>query len=669
MARKKLLTAEDLYRYELITDLRISPDGKNIVYSQQRADKTTEKKFSNLWIVKTSGGAPKQFTYGNHVDAHPRWSPDGKTIAFISNRGSETQMQIYVIPFDGGEARKLTDFKGSIEGFKWSPDGKSLAVQFQKKDKEVLEREKDENKKKLGVVARHYDRVFYKFDGAGFLPKERTHIWIVDAKSGKSKQLTDHKIYDEADPVWSPDGKYILFTSGRTPQPDMDIYDWKFYRIPAKGGRIKEIPSFDKGEMHLPSFSPDGKWIAFIGNEGKGDWWKNTRLWIIPADGGKPDCLTSRFDWDVNNTNINDVIGAHTMVRPTWSNCGKYIYFQVSRHGDTVVKKIHVETREVEDVINKTGAVGSFWFDDAQEKMAYYFGDLYDFGQIHVRDMIKGTEKQLTKLNANIFRNMDLGEIDEFWFKGSSGNELQGWILKPPGFNPRRKYPSIIEIHGGPLMMYGNMFMHEFYYLASKGYVVAFCNPRGGQGYGEKHAKAIHNKWGTVDYEDLMKFANVVARKPYIDKDRMGVTGGSYGGYMTNWIIGKTNRFKAAVTQRSVSNLISMWGSSDVNWVFQEEFGNKPPWENLNNYWKQSPMKYIGNAKTPTLVIHSEQDHRCQIEQDEQVYVALKRLGVDTEFVRFPDEPHGLSRGGRTDRRVERLNHIVRWFDKYLKKR
>ena len=270
-------------------------------------------------------------------------------------------------------------------------------------------------------------------------------------------------------------------------------------------------------------------------------------------------------------------------------------------------------------------------------------------------------------MNDALLRNVDLGSVEEVWFKGAAKNDLQGWIMKPPGFNPKKKYPSILEIHGGPRVQYGNYFMHEFYCLAAQGYVVFFCNPRGGQGYGEKHSRAIHNNWGSVDYDDLMAWTDYVARKPYIDRKRMGVTGGSYGGYMTNWIIGHTSRFAAAVTQRSVSNLISMWGSSDFNWGFQEEFGNRPPWENHKNYWRQSPMKYMGKARTPTLVIHSEQDLRCAIEQGEQVFVALKKLGVDTEMVRFPDEPHGLSRGGRTDRRVERLGHILRWFGKYLK--
>ena len=275
-------------------------------------------------------------------------------------------------------------------------------------------------------------------------------------------------------------------------------------------------------------------------------------------------------------------------------------------------------------------------------------------------------EKVLTKINTSWFKSKQFGELEEVWFKGSNKNDLQGWILKPPGFKKGKKYPSILEIHGGPMTQYGYLFMHEFHYLAAAGYVVYFCNPRGGMGYGERHAKAIDNAWGTKDYEDLMCWADYLSKQPYIDRKRMGVTGGSYGGYMTCWMVTHTHRFKAAVTQRCVSNLLSMYGSSDFNWMFQREFGDKPAWELTDSYWEQSPMKHVGNTKTPTLVIHSEQDLRCDMEQSEQFYVALKKLGVPTEFVRFPEEPHGLSRVGRTDRRIVRLEHIRRWFDRHL---
>jgi dipeptidyl aminopeptidase/acylaminoacyl peptidase len=288
---------------------------------------------------------------------------------------------------------------------------------------------------------------------------------------------------------------------------------------------------------------------------------------------------------------------------------------------------------------------------------------------VRVREMMSAGQEHdraLTRINRALLDGIDLGQIEEVWIKGRDGNDIQGWILKPPGFDPAKKYPSILEIHGGPLTQYGKFFMHEFYFLAAQGYVVHFSNPRGGRGYGEAHGKAIWGGWGDADYADLMAWTDYVEKLPYIDAGRMGVTGGSYGGYMTVWIIGHTQRFKAAAAQRCVSNFVSMWGSSDFNWTFQQVLDDKPPFEDLQKFWDHSPIKYIGNAKTPTLVLHNEFDLRCPIEQGEQVFVALKTLGVESEMVRFPDEFHGLSRTGRTDRRIVRLKHIAGWFNRHL---
>ena len=667
--KKRPIVAEDLYRFQLITACQISPDGQHVVFCIQRVDKKTEKRHSNLWVVPTAGGRPRQFTYGDQVDSQPKWSSDGSEVAFLSNRGDEKQPQIYIIPFHGGEARSLTNLKGTFGALEWSPDGGQLVCQFRKKDQEAIEREADERKKELGVVSRHVTRVFYKLDGSGFLPQERWHIWMINARTGKATQLTDGDVYDELDPHWSPNGKEITFCSNRSDDPDLDPDVIDLFIVPAEGGHLRKI-EIPLGPKANPTFSPDGKWLAYFGREGRGQWWRNTCLWVVPADGsGEARNLTQKFDFDASNVTGNDLPGFVPMTPPTWSKDGSKLYFQVSQHGNTVLKSVALDGDEssLQTMIGDKGIVGQFGFNQEQSRLAYFHAGMTDLGQVWVRDLATGHARKLTRVNENLLRARDLGEIEEVWLKGSAGNDLQGWILKPPGFDESKKYPSILEIHGGPRVQYGNFFMHEFYYLAAQGYVVHFCNPRGSQGYGEAHGEAIANNWGTADYEDLMAWADFVQQKPYIDPDRMGVTGGSYGGYMTNWIIGHTDRFKAAVTQRSVSNLISMYGSSDFNWIFQAEFGEKPPWENFENYWRQSPMKYIVNAKTPTLVIHSEQDLRCAIEQSEQVFVALKKLGVDTEMVRFPNEPHGLSRGGRTDRRIERLNHIRRWFDRYLK--
>ncbi|MBC8332220.1 MAG: S9 family peptidase [Anaerolineae bacterium] len=665
MTQKRTITAEDLYNFELLSPPRISPDGKYVVYAQQRADAKTEKKHSNLWIASTDGSGARQFTFGDQNDSQPRWSPDGKTIAFISNRGDEKQPQIYLIPFAGGEARALTELKGEIGALEWSPDGKQFAIQFRAKDAEALERDEDEQKKKLGIVARHYERVFYKFDGYGFLPHERWHIWTLDASSGAATQLTEGPVFDEFEPTWSPDSQWIAYTSNRNPDPDLARGDTDLFIIPAAGGDERKIET--NSQVRLPCFSPDGKWLAYIGQRDYTQWWQNNDLWVAAVDGSAPPRnLTAAFDATVDTASINDLNFGHNPQAPIWSPNGEKLYFQVSKDGSNLLMSANLSSGELETVLGEKGFVGGFEFDRAGEMLAYFFGTMTDPGQIFVHPVGGQDSTQVTQANPWL-QDVNLGSMEEVWFKGRDGNDLQGWILKPPAFDSSQKYPSILEIHGGPLAMYAEFFMHEFYYLAAQGYVVYFSNPRGGQGYGETHAKAIWQDWGNADYADLMSWTDYVAAQPYIDTQRMGVTGGSYGGYMSLWIIGHTRRFQAAVPQRVVSNFISMWGSSDLNWIFQQVLDNKPPWEDLEKYWKHSPMAYIGNAKTPTLIIHSENDHRCPIEQGEQAFVALKTLGVDAEFVRFPEEPHGLSRIGRTDRRIARLNHIARWMDTYLK--
>ncbi|MCI0397103.1 MAG: S9 family peptidase, partial [Chloroflexi bacterium] len=357
---------------------------------------------------------------------------------------------------------------------------------------------------------------------------------------------------------------------------------------------------------------------------------------------------------------------------PAWSPDGRTIYFQVARHGQTTLNAIDVESAELRTIAGENGAVGAFSPDQNGSKVAYFWERMATPGELWLKELdgdpAHQQPRQLTHFNDDLMAGLEFGQIEEVWFKGGDGNDLQGWIITPPGFDPARQYPSILQIHGGPWLQYGQAFMHEFFYLAGRGYVVYFCNPRGGQGYGEAHSQAIDGVWGTADYADVMAWTDLVATRPYIDKARMGVTGGSYGGYLTTWIIGHTGRFQAAVVQRVVSNPVSFVGSSDVNWLFYDIWAaGRGPWADLETYWRQAPIAFIGNTKTPTLVLHSEQDWRTPQEQVEQLYVALKKLGVETELVLFPEEAHGLSRDGRTDRRVARLQHILRWFDHHLK--
>ena len=665
---KQLMTAEVLYDLQVVFDPQISPDGKHIIFAVQRIDTQSEKKYRNLWLVPASGGEPKQYTYGDQVDRHARWSPDGQEIAFISNRKEDDQEQIYIIPFFGGEARPLTELKGSIGGFEWSPDGQMLVMQFRQKDAEVLEREEDERKKKLGVVARHITNLQYKLDGAGYLPQEKWHIWTVDALDGDAHQITE-SAHDETSPRWSPDGSHILFLSTRSADPAKEYDATDLFLIPAEGGEETKIET-PYGRIFVASFSPDGQRIAYIGREQTGKFYQNSSLFVVPAAGGPSRNLTKAYDLHIETLTVTDVGSGASPTPPAWSLDGQTIYVQALMRGDQPLLAIPVAEGSTEPrrVIVEPGVISGFSFDAAQEQIAVLWGFLGTTEQVAVKIKKRFDLVVLTEFNQPLLAGITLDDIEEVNFTGPGGDELQGWILKPPDFDPARRYPSILEIHGGPQAQYGRAFMHEFYFLAAQGYVVYWCNPRGSQGYGEDFAGAIYGNWGNVDYKDIMAWADTMEQQPYIDSERMGVTGGSFGGYMTALIIGRTDRFKAAVAQRVVSNLISMYGSSDMNLQVEELVGTQTmPWVDMENYWRQSPISAIGSAKTPTMIIHSERDFRCDSEQGEQVFAALQRMGVDSELILFPEESHGLSRGGRTDRRIARLQHMSRWFEKYLK--
>ncbi|MCB0183599.1 MAG: S9 family peptidase, partial [Caldilineaceae bacterium] len=497
---------------------------------------------SNLWLVNTDDGAMRQFTSGDQNDSHPRWSPDGRTIAFLSNRGGG-QAQLYLIDFAGGEARKLTDLKGNFGAFAWSPDGTRIACQFRKTDAEVLERAADEQKQKLGVVARHITRAIYKFDGAGILPQERWHLWVIDVRTGAATQLTASDSFDEGAPAWSPDGQSLVYISNHSDDPDLQFRRDDLFLIPAQGGDERRLET-PLGRKSLPAFSPDGQLISYFNSGSESERWRQTDLWLAPTNGNAAAyTVTAGHDLHCAHNTLGDVGSPLAPPQaPCWSADGSRLYFALSRHGQDELHAIATDGTALEAIIAGRGVVGRYSWDKRQSRLAYIYSTFTDPGQIWLYDAATQSRRQLTNLNQALLSTVALSDIETHWITASDGYQVQGWIVKPPNFAPDQTYPALLEIHGGPQLQYGYGFMAEFHYLAAQGYVVAFANPRGSCGYGEAHARAIEDDWGHLDYGDLMAWTDFVARQPYVDAERLGVTGMSYGGYMTNWIIGQTDR-------------------------------------------------------------------------------------------------------------------------------
>ncbi len=657
--KKSKITAEDLRKLKFVTCVAMSPDESRIMFT---ASTVSEKKyFSHIYIVNTDGSDLKQYTFGEVSDSAPVFSPDGEWIVFLSKRGEKKG--IYRMPTSGGEAKLLVESDGSFSDISVSPDSRKILCVFAKADKLP----KDKKGKKEEPVYRHITRLFYKFDGAGFLPKDRGHIYLYDIDTGKGKRIVNMR-NGERSPVWFPDSRRIAFISNTQRDSDRDSLKDDIFIVSTSGGKPRRLNKPD-GPSWALSVSPDARFIAFVGHDEPNDAWgvTNYHVWKVPVAVGTATDLTPKLDRMTFDLTISDSGEGFGMMRPHWSPDGKRLYFMISTSGATHVCSVTAGGRNFTTVISGKLHVKSASMAGRGNSIAAVIATPTAPAEVCVSGVAAGSRpKQLTSLNRDILRKLDVRRPKEIIVRGHDGYPIHGWILMPPNFNPKRKYPSIMQIHGGPRVQYGYSFFHEMQYLAAQGYVVYYCNPRGGQGYGREHAECIVSKWGSLDYEDCMSMARYMADMKYIDPKKMGVTGGSYGGYMTNWIVTHTQFFSAAVTQRSLSNFISFYGSSDIGFNIAREIKGSP-YTDTDDWWEMSPIKHVRNCRTPLLVIHSEQDLRCPIEQGEQMFIALKMLKRPVEMVRFPGEPHGLSRGGRPDRRIARLEWILKWFDKYLK--
>jgi len=678
---KRPITETDLYAFRWIASPQISPDGAKIVYTLVTVNAKHDNYETSLWIIPASGGAQRQLTSGTH-DSSARWSPDGRTLAFLrapeqkDKDGKPQPAQIYLLSMDGGEARPLTDIPKGAGRLAWAPDGRTIAFSSTtlSKDFDKKKDDKDEPESDVRVIV----KAAYRMNGEGYYEPDRpSHIWTVPvpkipAGPEKAKQITTGE-FSESDIVWLHDGSKIYFTSNRVREPYYEPPHDEIYTINATGGDLAKVAGID-GPIHAISLSPDGGHLAFVGSLNRGDGlpqrsYSQPDLFITSTEpGAVPRNLTAAYDYDIGGGVGGDQAPPRGSgpSKPYWSADGRSIIVDSAEEGRANLKRIDAETGKVEALSSGDHSLFSYSATPDGSKAAVLISTPTNIGDLFLLDGASGRLDRLTHVNDELFSKLSLTEPETIWYKSFDGRRIQGWVQRPPDFAPAKKYPLILDIHGGPHSAYGYTFDHEFQWMAAKGYVVLYPNPRGSTSYGQEFGNLIQYAYPGDDFKDLMAGVDDLIARGWVDSAKLGVTGGSGGGVLTNWTVGHTTRFKAAVSQRSIADWRDFWYTADFT-LFTPFWFRGAPWEQEADFKARSPITYVDKITTPLMLIEGESDFRTPPGAGgEQMFRALKYLKKPAVMVRFPGETHELSRSGKPVHRVERLQHIVAWFDKYL---
>jgi dipeptidyl aminopeptidase/acylaminoacyl peptidase len=650
----RLLAVDDMFALKTVSDARLSPDGAWVAYTVAIYDKKKDKGQKDLYMVPMAGGGAIRLTAGDKSSSSPRWSPDGRYLAFASARDGH-HSQVWLLDRQGGEAQKLTDYKADVDEFAWSPDSRRLAVVVADPDPDDEAADAGagkggegdaEGKPPKPIVIR---RLQFKRDGEGYLNDLRNHLYVFDVQARTSQQITSGP-YDDAEPAWSPDGKWLAFSSNRTAEPDANE-NTDIFVVPAAPGFVPRAVTTSPATDQSPAWSPDGKLIAYVeGGDPKDFWYGTSHIAVVPAmaggaGGGGPRPLTAALDRNVSE--------------PRFAPDGRSIYFLIEEGGDSHLAKVAAGGGAVERVVAGGHTVSEFDLDARGDLIVL---DSTPDRPPEVSAVGRQGLRRLTTVNDDMLRGLRLAPVERFQAKSADGTPVDGFLVLPPDAPPGARLPTILRIHGGPTAQFDSAFHFEWQLLAAHGYAVVAANPRGSSGYGLAFSRAIWADWGNLDFTDVMAAVDYAVAKGVADPDHLGVGGWSYGGILTDYVITKTTRFKAAIAGASETNFLANYGTDHYQYAWETELGL--PWRHVDLWVKLSPWFQVEKVTTPTLLLCGTDDFNVPALNSEQLYQALRRLGRDTELVLYPGQHHGLTRPSFLK---DRFDRYLAWYDKYLK--